>query len=192
MTAVALIAIGVPVVGFAAPAQAHNYLVSSTPSAGQVLTAVPTSFSVTTNDLLLNLDKNSGFAIQVTDSAGTFYGDGCVDVAGATVSTPAVLGSPGNYTMTWQVVSTDGHQVSDRVEFSFEPPAGFVPSAGASRAPDCHGTAKINASEKGVATSTKSVVASGVLSTVLWVGGGVLIVGVAVIVTIVVAGRRKK
>jgi hypothetical protein len=40
----------------AAPAAAHNYLVSSSPEDGAVVTEQPGAFSVTTNDALLDLD----------------------------------------------------------------------------------------------------------------------------------------
>jgi methionine-rich copper-binding protein CopC len=190
--AVGAAVIGLLVLGLASPAQAHNYLVKSDPTAGQILTALPKEFSVTTNDLLLNLDKNNGFALQVTDAAGRYYGDGCVTVAQDTVSTDASLGAAGPYTMTWQLVSTDGHQVSNTIAFTWKPPAGFAAAPGASTVPDCNGTLKTNAKGDGVATSTKSVVDTGVLSTVLWAGGGILVIGIAVITTIVIAGRRKK
>ncbi len=53
----------------ATPAQAHNYLVASTPAAGSTISEVPESFSVTTNEALLDLSGDgSGFAIEVTDS----------------------------------------------------------------------------------------------------------------------------
>ena len=61
----ALMVIGAVVVA-SAPAQAHNYLVDSTPKAGEILTVLPDQFSITTNDALLNIAKNgAGFALQV-------------------------------------------------------------------------------------------------------------------------------
>lgn len=183
--------IGAAVFGIAAPAQAHNYLVASNPSAGQVLTTLPDRFSVTTNDLLLNLDKNNGFAVQIQDAAGRYYGNGCVTVEGDTVETAAKIGKPGVYTMTWQVVSTDGHPVSNSFSFTWQPSGDAKVSAGQKSVPDCRGTLKSNANGSGVATSAKSTVSSQTLSTVLWIGGGILVVGVAVVVTIVVAGRKK-
>ena len=184
----------VPVLGQAAPAQAHNYLVSSTPKAGETLTALPKDFEVTTNDVLLNIDGNgTGFGLQVTDSAGKYYGDGCVAVVGMVMSTAAALGAAGSYTVTWQAVSTDGHTVSDSYGFTWQPPAGFAPSAGSTKAPDCNGTASINttpAPDSG--TTGAQTVGTGMLSTVLWIGGAFLAVAAAVILTLVVTGRRKK
>lgn len=184
----------VPVLGQAAPAQAHNYLVSSTPKAGETLTALPKDFEVTTNDVLLNIDGNgTGFGLQVTDSAGKYYGDGCVAVEGMVMSTAAALGAAGSYTVTWQAVSTDGHTVSDSYGFTWQPPTGFTPSPGSSTVPDCNGTASINttpAPDSG--TTGAQTVDTGTLSTVLWIGGAFLAVAAAVILTLVVTGRRKK
>jgi methionine-rich copper-binding protein CopC len=124
----------------ATPASAHDELVDSTPAAGETLTALPDSFSVTMNEDLLDLDeKGSGFGILVRDADGLYYGDGCVTVDGPTLSADAVLGAPGEYTLIWQVVSSDGHPTSD--EFTFEwAPAGDVEAAKGSKTPgDCNG-----------------------------------------------------
>jgi methionine-rich copper-binding protein CopC len=193
VTAVALggLVIGAAVFGIAAPAQAHNYLVASTPAANEVLTTLPDEFSVTTNDVLLNLDKNNGFAVQIQDAAGRYYGNGCVTVEGDTVETGAKIGEPGIYTMTWQVVSTDGHPVSNSFTFTWQPTTDVTPNRGQKSVPDCHGTLKSNADGSGVATSAKSTVSSQTLGTVLWIGGGILLVGIAVVITVLVAGRKK-
>src|SRR5450830_741219 len=120
----------VAVLALAAPAEAHNYPIASTPSAGETLTALPAQFSVTTNDVLLNIDGNAaGFALQVRDLKGLYYGDGCVTVDGASMSTgSSALGAGGTYTVTWQAISTDAHTVSGSFDFTWQPPAGFVPS----------------------------------------------------------------
>ena len=112
----------------AAPAQAHNFLVSSTPAADEVVTALPETFSVTTNGPLLDLSgTGAGFAIQVTDATGAFYGDGCMTVSGSTLSTPAALGAAGTYRFVWQVISEDGHTVSDEFTFEWAPAADAEP-----------------------------------------------------------------
>lgn len=184
----------VAVMTLAAPAQAHNYLIASTPSANETLTELPPLFSVTTNGTLLNIDGNAaGFALQVRDSAGLYYGDGCVTVDGPTILTGAALGVGGRYTVTWQVISTDAHTVSDSFDFTWQPPAGFAASSGSKTVPDCHGTLKPNATGTplGGATPATAAVDNGTLATVLWIGGAVLAVGVAVLVTILATSRKK-
>jgi hypothetical protein len=194
LAAAAVLGAAVPVLGPVTPADAHNYLVSSTPKAGEVLTVLPKEFVITTNDVLLNIDGNgSGFAIQVTDAAGRYFGDGCITIEGPGMSMPAALGRAGEYTVTWQVISTDGHTVSDSYTFTWQPPVGFAPSAGSTKAPDCNGTASINRSPaSGTGRTAATTVDPGTLSTVLWIGGAILAVGAAVILTLVFTGRKKK
>src|ERR1700712_918766 len=75
--------VGASVLGLAAPAFAHNFLVSSDPAAGQTLTTLPAKFTITTNEGLLDLSGHgSGFAFDIEDASHRFYGDGCVTVTG--------------------------------------------------------------------------------------------------------------
>lgn len=186
--------VAAPVLGLAAPAQAHNYLVDSTPKASSTLTTLPADFTITTNDTLLDLDKNnSGFALQVKDSAGRYYGDGCVSVKGATMSTAAAIGAAGTYTVVWQVVSTDGHPVSDSFTFTWTPAAGQVASAGSTKVPDCNGTITVGSADPAPSGPSRNAeIDGGTLATVLWIGGAVLAVGLAVVITILATSRRKK
>lgn len=112
--------VGGSVLGLAASAQAHNYVVAST-QAQVVVTTLPSEFSVTTNAPLLTLGGSTdGFALQVVDSAGQYYGDGCIQVTGATISSGATLAN--RATTRWvQVVSEDGHPVSGEIAFSWQP-----------------------------------------------------------------------
>jgi methionine-rich copper-binding protein CopC len=177
----------------AGPAQAHNYLVSSTPSAGETLKTLPKDFDVITNGVLLNLNKDgSGFALQIRDAKGLYYGDGCVKVNGPGISMAAAIGAPGPYTITWQVISTDGHTVSYTFPFTWAGTTGE--SAGQKSAPDCHG--KYHFTKGGLppansGTGTQTV-SNGTLTTVLWIGGVIVLVGIAVVVTLVVVLRRRR
>jgi methionine-rich copper-binding protein CopC len=177
------------------PAQAHNYLVQSTPKAGEVLTVLPAQFSITTNDVLLNIAKNgAGFALQVKDSNGLYYGDGCIDVEGPGMSTVAALGAPGKYEVIWQVISTDGHTVSSDFSFTWQPSsADAAVSKGSATPPDCHGTLKPNASGDATAAPVAPVAADNGegVAALLWIGGGVLAVGLAVAVTLLLTSRKK-
>lgn len=120
---------------------AHASVIGSTPSAGDVLTEQPGTFSVVMNEELLSVEgADSANAIQVTDASGRFYGDGCASVDGDTISLEAALGEGGEYALTFQVVSADGHTVSDTIPFTFEPAEGQAGEPGAAAAPVC-GTA---------------------------------------------------
>lgn len=195
----ATVVVGGSVLGLSAPAQAHNYLVSSTPSAGEVLTVLPEQFSVTTNAPLLTLDgSTSGFALQVVDSAGYYYGDGCLDVTGATLSAGATLGLSGDYTLIWQVVSEDGHPVSGEIAFSWQPADASQTSRGSSTPPDCGGTIDVvqpPASSAEPSASPVPIAAPGQrpdadLGDVVWIGGAIAAVLGAGLLTFVLIGRR--
>lgn len=122
----------------ATPALAHSYLVASSPAADSVVTQVPTEFSVTANEPLLDLSGDaSGFAIQVVDAAGRFYGDGCLVVSGSTLAMGATLGEAGDYRVYWQVVSADGHPVSGDFGFTWTPDDPLSASEGLGAPPVC-------------------------------------------------------
>jgi methionine-rich copper-binding protein CopC len=177
-----------------APAQAHNYLTQSTPKAGETLTVLPEEFSVNTNDILLNIGKGAGFALQVRDSQGLYYGDGCITVDGPGISTPAALGAPGKYEVIWQVISTDGHPISDNFTFTWSPSAqDVVVSKGSKKAPDCNGmlTPNGNAGQSPAPDPRAAADNTDATGTVLWIGGAVLAVGVAVGATLLLTGRKK-
>jgi methionine-rich copper-binding protein CopC len=174
--------------GLAAPAQAHNYLVSSTPAEGATLTELPAQFSVTTNGTLLSLDGSvNGFAMEIKDADGLYYGDGCVTVSGATMSEPAALGAAGDYTMLWQLISTDGHTVSGEVNFSWAPAAGVEASDGAAAPATCG-----NEAGAPVASGPQEARPNADLDDVLWIGGAIGAVLLAGLVTFLVVTRRRK
>lgn len=193
----AVLLAGVAVLAAAPAAQAHNYLVASTPAAGEKLTELPAQFVITTNESLLVLDGQlGGFALQVTDAAGLHYESGCVKVEGPsmTMDDPQ-LGAAGAYTLEWQVVSADGHSVSGSIPFTWAPPAGYEPAVGAGSAPSC-GDAPPTSAPTAAPTSVAEPPAGGAatpirLSDVLWIGGAILAVGIAVTVAILVMGRRR-
>ncbi|HEX7834445.1 MAG TPA: copper resistance protein CopC, partial [Pseudolysinimonas sp.] len=111
----------------------------------------------------------------------------------------AALGAPGDYTMLWQAVSEDGHSVSGSIPFSWAPTDAVAPSIGSAEPPVCGQapTPTPTPSASGTpATPTaeptpEPSAASGIdLATVLWVGGALLAIGIAVAIAIVAAGRR--
>ena len=106
----------------AMPALAHNYPVASSPAEGETVVEQPGVVSLTTNDELLDL--GDGASLDVLGSDGRHYASECASLDGATVSAPAALGEPGEYTVHWRVVSTDGHPISGEFAFDWQPAAG--------------------------------------------------------------------
>lgn len=178
------------VLAFAAPASAHNYYVSSTPEINQVLTSLPDEFMVTTNDNLLELGgMEGGFFMEVKGPDGLYYGDGCVTVSGRSVTMPAALGPAGGYSLNWQVVSADGHTVSDTIPFTWQPAIGEETGiTGTATPPRCGENSEPPATvapTTGAPPPSTDVGAENDSSTeVLWIGGGIVAVAIAAIAAI--------
>ncbi len=124
-------------------------------------------------------------------------------VFGSTLSTPAAMGAAGTYRVVWQVVSEDGHTVSDEYTFEWSPGPGFEPSTGQAAPPVCGAavpeetttpTAEPTTEPSGDATATPIAApehANANLTDVLWIGGAILAVLVAAAVTLVIVARRR-
>jgi copper transport protein len=118
---VAVLALG------AGPVWAHALLTSTTPAQGSEVTTAPGAVSLTfTEEVGL-----SGRSVEVTDPRGHRVDDGQPSHPsgdGRTVRAGLVAGlAKGSYTVTWRVVSVDGHPVSGTFAFGVGVPAGAVP-----------------------------------------------------------------
>jgi len=196
MRAIGVAAVVAAALGFsAAPASAHNYPVGYAPAENSVVTEQPGNFTLTTNDTLLNLDgTGTGNAMRISGptSASLYYGDGCVTLFGTKLETTAQLGQPGEYTVTWQVVSTDGHPVSGSYTFTWQPAAGQVLATGLAAVPACGAPTPTDAPATPLATlATPGAAQSAVAPTdLLWIAGAALAVILAVAVTLLLTRRR--
>jgi methionine-rich copper-binding protein CopC len=181
------------VLALAGPASAHNQIVSSTPSPNETLTALPSQFAIEMNNALLDIGGTGrGFAFEIQDASGTYYETGCVSIVGDNMFTPARLGAPGAYTVIYQLVSSDGHTVSGRIPFSWAPSLDAAVTKGVSSPPGCDGAkgpAQPNANGGGSEATRDSTVP---LGDILWIGGIILAVALAGIVTLVVVTRRHR
>jgi methionine-rich copper-binding protein CopC len=189
------VAIAALVLFAAAPASAHNYLVASNPAEGQTLTELPSEFSVSTNDTLLDLaGDGGGFAIQVTNDAGEYFGDGCFTIRNDTLSTGASLGEAGDYLMRWQLVSSDGHTISGEINFVWHPDADQTIADGLGAPPACGGGTLEDATPTDDAQSTEddnASVPSGIdASTVIFIAAAVALVIIAGVAIFLISVRR--
>ncbi|WP_163541512.1 copper resistance protein CopC [Occultella kanbiaonis] len=104
----------------AGAAQAHDVLLSSAPAEGETLSAAPTEVRLTFNNDILDLNA----AIVLTDAEGTVLTEEAPVVDGTEVALPVPDGVPaGVWTVTWRVVSSDGHPISGAYEFTVDAPA---------------------------------------------------------------------
>ncbi len=99
------------------PAQAHDELVSSDPAAQATLTEAPNSITLTYSG---NITEVSGASqIRVEDAAGDIISQGDPRIEGKTV-TQKISGhgtQDESYTVTWRVVSEDGHPIEGQYEW---------------------------------------------------------------------------
>src|SRR6056300_407308 len=122
----------------ASPAVAHNVVEDRTPAPGSTVTESPVDISLTTNDIFLDLGGDaSGFGVVISDSAGLYYGDGCVSVIERTMSASAQLGEAGTYEIIYQFVSADGHSLSESYEFVFTPDPNHTAAQGYDTPAEC-------------------------------------------------------
>ncbi|MBF4461950.1 MULTISPECIES: copper resistance CopC family protein [unclassified Rathayibacter] len=181
------------VLGAAGPAAAHDSLLETVPAAGESTSAV-SEISLTFTDNLLNLGgESNAFAIQVIGPDGRHYSDGCTTLIGPTITAPAALGGAGEYEVLWQVVSADGHPISETYTFDYAPADGTPSSDGASSVPACgqEPTEQDSAAaEEDAPASTASEAAPSGVVLGLSIGAGVAAVVAALTVFLVRRMRR--
>lgn len=99
----------------AAPASAHDKLVSSDPASDQTLQEAPETVSLTYSADVLDM----GAAVVVTDGDGTDWVSDAPVIDGAVVTAALDPGLPdGGYEIRWRVVSSDGHPITGIVPFA--------------------------------------------------------------------------
>lgn len=106
----------------ATPASAHSTLTGSSPANGSTISTLPAEFSATFNeDLLDATGTGEGFVMQIIGPDGRHYEDGKITIDGPTVSTDALVGPAGLYTVLLRVISADGHPVEPSFQFTWTP-----------------------------------------------------------------------
>lgn len=112
--------------GLSAPAAlAHASLVSINPADGSTVAAAPTQIVLTFSEDLLA----TSVRVQVVDGEGVPVADGTPVVDGPVATQPLVDGlSAGGYSVTYRVVSKDGHPVSGSTTFTAQAAAATTPA----------------------------------------------------------------
>ena len=184
-TAVAAAAVAtIAALAVAAPASAHDTIVSSTPAADSQLTTAPTEVVLTFSNNLISLDENSGTAMTVADESGEDWVAGEPTITADSVTVPLAEGMPnGAYTVTWQVVSSDGHPTSGEYAFSLAAPE-------ASAEPSATPTETATEQPEAVKT-TQPAEQSDATPWPLLIGLGVVLLA-AIVTAVVIAARRRR
>ena len=155
----------------AAPAAAHNALVSTAPSDGATLAHTPSKVVLTFDQPALAL----GTAIVVTSASGQQVQAGAPSLVDNVVTQPLQPGAPaGEYTVVWRVTSVDGHPISGRLTFDASAGSTETGPGGSTAAPS-------------PVEPTPAQEATGSGGALLWV---VLLGGLAVVAVVLVLLRR--
>jgi methionine-rich copper-binding protein CopC len=175
----------------AAPAVAHNAILSTTPGEDSVLTELPDAWEVVTSDTLLYIGNDEVFGMWVRDAEGLYYGDGCVDVSGPRMTAEPAIGVPGEYTLEFAFISADGHPTSAAVPFEWAPvDAAAVPVAAGSAEPARCGAAAPASPEPSEEPSVDDFAAALPWNDLAWATAAVVALLAAVLITTSVARRR--
>lgn len=100
-------------------ARGHAELISSDPSAGQILETMPEKVSLEFAENILMVEgSEDANQILVSNESGERIDNGQVVVAGANVSTQVdQAAANGNYSVVYRVVSADGHPIEGSFSF---------------------------------------------------------------------------
>jgi copper resistance protein C len=99
----------------AAPAQAHDRIISSDPADGAQLETAPAALTMTFSTEPLAVEPQ----VVVTNPAGTVVAQGSPTIEGASAIFPWPAELTGDtYTVSWRVVSSDGHPIEGVFSFA--------------------------------------------------------------------------
>ena len=119
----ALSAAGLLALATAAPAAAHDQLLSATPEAGTAVIETPGELSLTFSGNLITGEGITN-AATVTDEDGHQWQDGDAVVSGPELSADLCEGMPnGEYQVDYRVVYSDGHSEEKGYAFTLEDPS---------------------------------------------------------------------
>jgi hypothetical protein len=175
--------------GGAAPAAvAHDSLIKSSPAAGSTVTELD-AVALTFSDVLLNLGgMDNAFVVQVIGRDGRYFESGCAEPSGAVITTATNLGEAGEYTVQWQVVSADGHAISDTFSFDYAPEAGTTPAPGLAQPFSCGNEAEPEGTD--ASTTDQGSTEPSNLLIGLAAGGGFIVLAGLTITLLIRRSRR--
>ena len=175
----------------AAGASAHDYLVDSTPAANAVQTTPIEKVSLTFNDRVLDLRGDGSSALmQVVGPDDRHFEAGCPTILDRTVTVPVALGPAGRYTVTWQIVSADGHVVSSSIAFTYRPTSDPSPAAGSTSRPKCGNAVGAASTAAPRATASGGQSGEADLGLVVGIAVGIIVLALLGVVIVLITARR--
>ncbi|MDN3444934.1 copper resistance CopC family protein [Microbacterium sp. APC 3901] len=175
-------------------ASAHDSLLASSPEADSTVDTLPAELTLTFSAKLI--DETGATEVVVTDPAGNSVAEGAATVEGAIVTQQLATEAPaGVYTVTWKVVSSDGHPTSNKFDFTVANSSEVAPTAEPSADPTDTATAAPSpvatadpGSDATPAPTNDDSSASAALIWVLAIAGVLVIAGI--VVWLVARSRR--
>jgi len=192
-----------------ASASAHDYIISTDPAKDATVTTPLQTVSLTFNDRVLDYGGNNLVTVTGPDAATRHFETGCTTVADTVVSVPVALGAAGKYTVSYQVVSADGHTVSDQYAFTYQPPAGTTAAEGTEKTacgastaapggesttgPTTQATQPAGAQPTETAGSPKPTAAASTtdVGLVIGIAIGIVVLALIAVVIVILTARRK-
>lgn len=154
--------------GVATPAFAHNSLVSSSPANEASVESTPATIKLTFDQPVQNGEGLNSVTVKGPDD--TAWRTGPVDVESNVVTTTLdELGPAGGYTITYRVVSADGHPVSGDVKFTLTTAGNGTPT-----------------------TATEETDTGGGLPIWVWIVGAVVLLGAGVTVAMRTGSKQPR
>ena len=99
---------------------AHSYMVASNPKNGSTVTTLPATVALTFNENLLVVKGKKPNAISITHRTGVPIRQGVVSVTKNVLTVPIASSQKihGRITVSYRVVSADGHPVNGNFSFT--------------------------------------------------------------------------
>jgi methionine-rich copper-binding protein CopC len=170
------------VLSAAAPASAHDELLSSSPAPGDALTAAPESVSLQFSADVLTM----GAVVVIYDAEGVDWIASEPVLAGSTVTAQVRPGMPeAGYELRWRVVSSDGHPIAGVIPFTIGDADPLARDSG-----DETDAAADDTGARSSSAESQASQENGVVRAVL-VGAGGAVVAIAVFVLIRFLLRRR-
>ena len=125
----------------ASPANAHDEIVGTTPSNGETVAAGAFEVTVTASEEIMSMPDMATNMITVVGPLdtqdSTTVSLGCIKIAGSDASVPVDIDQPGDYQVTWNLVSQDGHPQEGTFGFTVTNETGYVSAENPEIPADC-------------------------------------------------------
>jgi methionine-rich copper-binding protein CopC len=169
-----LVLAGLGLFALAAPASAHNSLISSTPSNEASLDAGPQTVVLTFDQ---PVQEGEGLnSVAVTGPDGKQWQGGSATVDSNVVTTPVrTLGPAGVYTIGYRIVSADGHPVSGKVTFTLTKAGNGTPA---------------EVTEDNAVPGTTNGDSGGGVPIWVWLAGAAVLLGAGLFIALRIGGKE--